>query len=247
MPLPATQLFLLPGMTPDVRLFDRLLPLLPGAVVVPWIEPRKGESIPQYAERLAETVAEFARIQAAGARSLATSATVVCGVSFGGIVARELAHVISARGCILVSSVRTPAELPPWFRAMRYSPIRSERVLSAVGSLAQSMPRQVRTRSTARLTKLAGSGGAWHRWATAAVLRWRPRPELDEIATLHIHGDADETFPLRYVRPDVVIRGGGHVLPLTHAEELAQTIAQFAAQPNGPSDRPQSTEPGASG
>jgi pimeloyl-ACP methyl ester carboxylesterase len=111
---------------------------------------------------------------------------------------------------------------------MRYSPIRSERVLAAVGSLAASMPRPLRSRSTVRLTKLAGSGGAWHRWATSAVLRWQPGPELDEIPTLHIHGDADMTFPLRYVRPDVVIRGGGHVLPLTHPQELAEIIIQAA-------------------
>ena len=229
-------IYLLPGMSPDLRLFDRLLPLLPGAVVVPWIEPLKGESIGQYAERLAGGLSALAPREHALSRS--ESRLFVCGVSFGGIVARELAHAISARGCVLVSSVRTPAELPPWFRVMRYSPAGSERVLAAVGSLAASMPRHMRTRSTARLTKLAGSGGAWHRWATAAVLRWRPRPELDEIPTLHIHGDCDTTLPLRYVRPDVVIRGGGHVLPLTHAEELARLIAEFAAcpaarQPNG--------------
>lgn len=210
-------LLLLPGMSPDVRLFDRLLPLLPGAVVVPWIEPRTGESIGQYAERLAEKLPT-------------RDDCLICGVSFGGIVARELAHVISARGCFLVSSIRSPAELPPWFRIMRYSPIRSERVLSTIGSLAASMPRRVRTRSTARLTKLAGSGGAWHRWATSAVLRWRPRPELDAIPSLHVHGDADTTFPIHYVRPDVVIRGGGHVLPLTHPQELAAAVVEGATQ-----------------
>jgi pimeloyl-ACP methyl ester carboxylesterase len=162
--------------------------------------------------------------------SRSESRLLVCGVSFGGIVARELAHLISARGCILVSSIRTPNELPPWFRAMTYSPARSERVLAAAGTLAKSMPRRVRTRSTVRLTKFAGSGGAWHRWATSAVLRWRPQAELDQIPTLHIHGDADTTLPLRYVRPDVIISGGGHVLPLSHPEQLASIIAEYAAR-----------------
>lgn len=232
MPNRATVL-LLPGMTPDLRLFDRLLPLVPGAVVVPWIEPRKWESIRRYAERLALSLPR-------------SDDCVVCGVSFGGIVARELTHVISARGCVLVSSVRSPAELPPSFRAMRYSPIRSERVLAAVGTLAESMPRQIRSRSTMRLTKLAGSGGAWHRWATAAVLRWQPRPELDEIPTLHIHGDADATLPLRYVRPDVVIRGGGHVLPLTHPQELAEILLRNVTQMTKTGSTPPITSPAAS-
>jgi pimeloyl-ACP methyl ester carboxylesterase len=94
--------------------------------------------------------------------------------------------------------------------------------------MAKSMPRLIRSRSTVRLTKFAGSD--WHRWATAAVLRWQPGPELDEIPTLHIHGDCDTTLPLSYVHPNVVIRGGGHVLPLTHPEELGTMIAEYAAR-----------------
>ena len=113
---------------------------------------------------------------------------------------------------------------------MRHWPARSERVLTAVGTLAESMPRRIRSRSTVRLKKFAGSGGAWYRWATSAVLRWRPRPELDEIPTLHIHGDADATLPLRYVRPDVIIRGGGHVLPLSHPQQLASIMAEYAVR-----------------
>jgi len=97
-------------MTPDVRLFDRLLPLVPGAVVVPWIEPRKGESIRQYAERLAGQLSALAPREHVLSRS--ESRLFVCVVSFGGIVARELAHVISARGCILVSSVRHAGGAP---------------------------------------------------------------------------------------------------------------------------------------
>ena len=215
-------------MSPDLRLFDRLLPLLPGAVVVPWIEPRKGEAIRQYAERLAEGLSALAPREHVLSRS--ERRPIVCGVSFGGIVARELAQVIGAKGCILVSSIRTPAELPPWFRLVRYSPARNERVLTAVGAIATSMPRRIRSRSTIRLTKLAGNGGAWHRWATSAVLGWRPRPELKRIPTLHIHGDCDTTLPLRYVHPDVVIPGGGHVLPLTHPEELARWIEEFVVR-----------------
>jgi pimeloyl-ACP methyl ester carboxylesterase len=92
------------------------------------------------------------------------------------------------------------------------------------------MPRRIRSRSTARLTKLAGASGSWHRWATAAVLRWQPGRELDQIPTFQIHGDADTTFPIRYLHPDIVIRGGGHVLPLTHSTELSELIAEHAAR-----------------
>ncbi len=50
------KILLLTGMTPDPRIFERLLPLLPSAVVVDWIPPKSNESIASYAERLSRTI-----------------------------------------------------------------------------------------------------------------------------------------------------------------------------------------------
>jgi pimeloyl-ACP methyl ester carboxylesterase len=208
----ASQVFLLSGMTPDDRMFDRLLPLLPDAVVIPWAPPRPHESIHQYAERLAATVTP-------------SDSCVFCGVSFGGIVAREIAYLVSARSCILVSSIRHPSELAPEFRWCRcFAGLPLEAILAAIGRAAEVVPRRIRSGSTWRLRKLSGAKGKWHRWATSAVLRWRPRKKLDQVPVIQIHGDADTTFPARYTDPDVLIRGGGHVLAMTHAEEVAAVI-----------------------
>ncbi len=77
------KILLLTGMTPDPRIFERLLPLLPSAVVVDWIPPKSNESIASYAERLSRTI-------------INDQPTIVCGVSFGGIVACELASCLNA-------------------------------------------------------------------------------------------------------------------------------------------------------
>jgi pimeloyl-ACP methyl ester carboxylesterase len=95
------RILLLTGMTPDHRIFERLLPLLPSAMCVDWIQPTSTfESINSYAARLSRTLDD-------------NSPTVVCGASFGGIVARELALCLNAKACVLISSVRSPRELPP--------------------------------------------------------------------------------------------------------------------------------------
>src|SRR6478609_2163520 len=103
MPLP---ILLLTGMTPDARVFERLLPLLPTARVVPWLDPQARESLSDYARRLADT-------------QNGAGQCVVCGVSFGGIIARELALQLNAKACVLVSTVRTHSQLPPWMRMLR--------------------------------------------------------------------------------------------------------------------------------
>ncbi len=203
-------------MTPDPRIFDSLLPLVPTGVVVDWIQPERYESIRAYAKRLAATIPP-------------QESTIVCGVSFGGIVARELANCLNAKACVLVSSVRSPQELPPWYRIFRcLAPSFAEGAMNAVGTLAAYWPRRLRTQSTRRWMKLAGASGQWHRWATAAVLNWNTSAAIDRIPVIQIHGDCDTTFPIRFTNPDRVIHGGGHVLPLTHCKALADILQQVA-------------------
>ena len=74
--------------------------------------------------------------------------------------------------------------------------------------------------------KLNGNQGNWYRWATSAVVGWQP-PTIDGFPTLHIHGSADQTFPIKYVSPDVVIDSGGHALPVSHPAEVADAINRF--------------------
>ena len=198
-------------MTPDARIFDRLIALLPTAAVVPWIVPRPDESIASYAHRLAES-------------TVIHGDAIVCGVSFGGIIAQELAQQVNARACILVSSVRDVSQLPPWFRMFRPLATRCpvESALRTMGAAADAYPKSMGTDATARLTKLAGHQGAWHRWATASTLRWNPSCNTTKMRIVQIHGDRDTTFPIRYVRPDMVVVNGGHVLPLTHPNEIGR-------------------------
>ncbi|HEY8098599.1 MAG TPA: alpha/beta fold hydrolase, partial [Methylobacter sp.] len=134
-----SRILLLTGMTPDARIFKRILPLLPGASIVPWIAPRHHETIRSYARRLAATIDDSADV-------------VVCGVSFGGVIARELALHLDAKACVLVSSVRDPKQLPPWFRCVRhFAGAGIESALASIGQAAALYPRAVRSGSTARL------------------------------------------------------------------------------------------------
>ena len=57
-------------------------------------------------------------------------------------------------------------------------------------------------------------------WAISAIRGWELSPEAARVRTLQLHGDRDQTFPIERVRPDVIVEGGGHVLPATHPSEV---------------------------
>lgn len=206
-------IYLLPGMTSDFPVYSRLFPLLPSARVVDFLPPEPRETLVSYSSRMA---------------ALLPGDAYIGGVSFGGIVALEISRILRPRGCILISSIRHPCELPPWFRIWRpFGGRCCSALLRTIGGAASLVPRSVRTASTIRVIKLTGDRGNWHRWATSAVLDWKPKLLGEFCPILQIHGTADTTFPIRYVHPDVSIPSGSHALPLSHPDEVAAAIRSF--------------------
>jgi pimeloyl-ACP methyl ester carboxylesterase len=56
-------------------------------------------------------------------------------------------------------------------------------------------------------------------WGLRAILEWNPAP-LEGIPIRQIHGTRDRLIPARKVSADELIAGGGHLINLTHAEQV---------------------------
>ncbi|MFO1000290.1 MAG: alpha/beta hydrolase [Planctomycetaceae bacterium] len=211
-------IYFIPGMTADFPVYSRILRMLPNAVVAEYTPPAGNETLVDYASRMANGI---------------PTNSFVAGVSFGGIVALEISRILRPYGCILISSIRKPDELPPWLRVWRaFGGRRSSGFLQTIGTAASMVPRFACTSSTIRVAKLAGDDGRWHRWATASVLDWQPELEFKACPLLQIHGSADRTFPIRYINPDVTIAGGRHALPVSNPIETVEAILEFIGKLN---------------
>lgn len=204
---------LLPGMTAGYPIYSRLVPLLNNAKLEHFIPPLPGETLKSYAIRMAPKFEE---------------SHFIAGVSFGSMLALEISRLVKPMGCIVIAGIQGPQQLPPWFRIGRWiGGRRCSRLLNLIGRMSERVPRRLQSSETMRMTKLAGPEGHWHRWATCAILDWQVTNSVTDFRILHIHGDSDATFPLRYVRPDVVIEGGLHGLPISHPRLTAAAINDF--------------------
>ncbi|WP_425397776.1 alpha/beta fold hydrolase [Aeoliella sp.] len=209
-------IYLLPGVAKDYPVFARIAPLLPEATIVRYPMPRPGCTLTEYARRIAVQLEPN---------------SFLVGVSFGGVLAQELAGMMPAKGCVVVASVRGPHQLPRWSRVLRSLGTRNCNTLfSTAGRLATSVPRSIRTGGTVQARQFAGEQGAWHRWAASSVINWQPTTDVCDVPTLQIHGTADTTFPIRYIDADVVVDRGRHALPVSHPEETAEAIREFIEQ-----------------
>jgi Alpha/beta hydrolase family len=213
-PLPNNNplIIMLPGMAADERLFRLQLAAFPNLMTPTWIEPRRREPLSEYARRLGQSLDPG-------------GPCFVGGASFGGIVALEMAVHLRAEACFLIASVRSRDGLPWRYRALRplawFGPDSLGRIAAWCAHwLAPCLP----IGANSQLMRLAQPRSDFLRWTSWAVLDWKPSPQTLRLTVYQIHGSSDRTLPARYARPDHVVAGGGHLLPLSLGAEVTDFL-----------------------
>jgi pimeloyl-ACP methyl ester carboxylesterase len=206
-----------PGMGVDGRLFDVQRADL-GAIESPdWIEPLPDESLASYGRRMAEHVAP-------------TEPFVLGGMSFGGMLAQEVARHCQPKALVLLSTCRTHSAIPAYGRLLeRLARAVSNRLLSQsvrVSSKIVEMFHPGLSPDHGRLIAkmFRDSSPDFLRWAAGALLQWEA--EALDLPVYQLHGENDSVIPLARVGEVNVIRGAGHLVSLTHADEVNEFIRE---------------------
>lgn len=207
-------LILFSGLGADDRVFTPQKVAFPQLVVPRWRVPNPRESLSDYCRHVADDLA-------------LTGPVIVGGISFGGIVAREFTRHVDARACLLISTVRSPRELPTRVRmagklrsSLHVVPFAPFQWIAARVGHSERLPISPLVKGAMR--QLADADPRVVRWSVDQIFRLEEVP-LD-IPVRHIHGDRDPIFPLHSVDPDEVVRGGGHLLTITHPCEVNEFL-----------------------
>jgi pimeloyl-ACP methyl ester carboxylesterase len=209
-------LILVPGLGADRRLFREQSVAFENLILPDWLEPERGDTLASYSKRLA-------------ARVDPGTACFVGGCSLGGMLALEMSRHLEAKACFLISSIRSPKELPWCFRLLK--PLASVipgpcGKLSAglVPGFARTSLWVARRRFSPALRSLleqCAAADPWFMWwAAVAICRWQPSCVPWPVPVAHIHGDHDRVLPHQRTQPDVLIRGATHLAVMTHAEQV---------------------------
>jgi pimeloyl-ACP methyl ester carboxylesterase len=213
-------MILLPGLGADARLFERQREAFPQLQVPAWIPPRKNESLPGYAARMAERISPSPNVP-----------LILGGVSFGGMLACEMARHLKPSAVVLIASCRARESLRPCHRSLRrLLPLFPAWGWNIAKPLAGPALRLIGGLSPSERELLATmfkeTDSRFMHWTVQAILSWHPAP-LDGVPVFHIHGTRDRMIPARCVQPDALVPGGGHMINLTHAEEVNAFLGQI--------------------
>lgn len=184
------------------------------------LEPVPGETLPQYALMVAESQG----IRAEDA---------VGGISFGGMIAGEIARQRPAAGLILLGSCLGPLGLPSWYRWLervcRFIPDSAFSFRSWRPLVRWRFAPLTREAETCLVEMMADHPMPMIRAFGRMAIGWEG---VDAVPcpVLSIHGDMDRIIPLSSVNPDVILKDAGHAFTLTHADQTVAAIRDFLDQ-----------------
>ncbi|MEP6677006.1 MAG: alpha/beta hydrolase [Ferruginibacter sp.] len=208
-------IYCISGLGADERAFSKLQIHNAELITLRWLPPEKNEPIEKYALRMAANIQH--------------PEPILLGLSFGGMMSIEIAALIPVKAVILISSIKSAAELPAWMRLAgivrinKLFPIKSARFMEPVTNRTlgvttaeeKTMVREFRKNSPVK----------YNNWAVDKILNWKKKHVLNNV--FHIHGNKDRIFPIKKTTATHIIDGGKHLMIMSKHEEVSACINQI--------------------
>jgi pimeloyl-ACP methyl ester carboxylesterase len=204
----------IPGLGADRRLFSLQKSVFKNGLTPQWLKPLPHELLSDYAKRWSK----FLHLK---------PGVCLIGVSFGGMVALEMAKWVKPKAVILIGSCRSSKDVPFILRMAGSLPIWPwvgkgfTRIFPRVSGWFLGAETQEQSRLLIRM--YLETPNDFLNWTVDAIRGWTGVPAL-RSKVYHIHGDKDHLIPVRNIRPNQMVQGGGHLINLTHSKQVNNFI-----------------------
>lgn len=216
-------MYCLCGLGSDERIFSKLT-WDAGVDVhyIQWLTPERNEPIEVYAKRMASQI------------NSSEDFTLI-GVSFGGIMAIEIAKLHQVKQLILISSVETYHQLPAWMKLcgrLRLYKLIPTGILHDIRPLKLFEPLEnyfigATTEDEKKLVNEYREkvNPYYLKWSVQQILNWKN--EWRPAGLIHLHGTADRIFPIKNCTPTHHIEEGRHFMLYNRPEEVSQILQKL--------------------
>lgn len=213
-----THVYFMPGLAASSKIFEyiKLDDTLFEMHYLEWLEPTSPkESLHDYVARLAKHIQH--------------EQAVLIGVSFGGIIVQELSKLVNPKKVIIISSVKSPDELPTRLRFAKNSKLYKIVPTSLLSNfdLLEKFVFGSWAKKRFELYKkyLSMNSRNYLNWAIHNVLHWHKCETTNKV--IHIHGDKDEIFPIENLTCDYTIEGGTHIMIINRAKWFNDKLSKI--------------------
>jgi pimeloyl-ACP methyl ester carboxylesterase len=208
--------YLMPGLAASPLIFENIaLPQDRFTVHhMDWLIPEPKEPLDHYCQRLLEQIEH--------------EQPVLIGVSFGGIIVQEIAKLIPVEKLIIISSVKSIHEFP---RRMRFSrktglhkilPTRLMENFEALSKYGLGIaPKKMELYNR----YLNMNNRQYLDWALDTIVNWKQEQPPENI--IHIQGDQDPVFPIKYIDNCLTVNGGTHIMIVNRYQWFNENLPEI--------------------
>jgi len=211
-------IYCISGLGTDEKIFTNLQ--LEGCKLkhIPWLAPHKKETLEHYARRMAASIQERNAI--------------LMGVSFGGMIGIEIARQMPLQKLILVSSIKSAAEMPRWMKIagkiklnklIRHRNYKFTERINNYRLGASTLQEKLMARAYRQ-----SADRDYVNWSIDQILNWKNTWMPENI--LHIHGDKDKVFPVKKISNTRIIKGGTHFMVYNRATDISKLLKEELAR-----------------
>ena len=180
-----------------------------------WKLPLKNEPISDYAKRMAAEIKD--------------ENPILIGLSFGGMMSIEIAKILPLEKVILISSIKNLHEMPFFMRIAgklkldKMIPLKPYKFLNSY----QNYRLGVETKEQRELVNIYRNSvnQQYLDWAIHVILNWKNEWVPEQL--IHIHGESDRIFPVKKLKANYLIGGGGHMMLINNAKEVNKILKEI--------------------
>lgn len=187
-----------------------------------WKIPYKGETLQEYAKRMTDEIRH--------------ENPVLVGVSFGGILVQEMNTIIKTRKTIIISSVKSNKEFPRRMKIAKLTKIYKLFPTSIIQNIENYIPdsinqKYLKGRKDLYKMYLSVRDKLYLEWALEQVILWNR--EIPDENVIHIHGNQDEVFPIKYIQNCIVLEKGTHIMIINRYKWLNEKLPELLKENRG--------------
>lgn len=209
------KIYVVSGLGADFKVLERLeFPENCELVFIDWLIPEKNEPFHSYVERMAE------KIDVSEPFSL-------LGYSFGGIMVQEINQLKPAQKVVIMGSIKSDKEKSKFIKTgeiTKLPRILPTGMFNDKAANVYSVVRKLFDPKNPRILQYFRVRDPYYlKWSVEKVSEWK----FEEIPNvIQILGDKDIVFPIKYSKPDYVIKGGTHLFPATKYKEVSKILKE---------------------
>lgn len=208
-------IYLLPGQGADYRLFSKLdLGNHPYQHIIYHI-PKKGSSMKDYAIELSKQIDQ-------------TKPFILIGTSIGGMLSCEMNEFLNPEKIIIISSAQNKDQLPAKYNFQKKLPLYklvSKGMAKRGALIMQPIVEPDRNKEKEIfVSMLKAKDKEFMKRSIQMIIEW-DKESYDE-SIIHIHGEHDNTIPIKNVNHQYMVKEGSHMITLTRSQEINNILKE---------------------